>query len=129
MAFFPRNIQWKTIFLIQSEYNGSCSSPLGIPKYSLNQINSIWPVKGSILYFSLLQPTMISNYGKMFVGYFGYMYVLPLLSRHQILDSSELFFYLNHFKILLPFSFSKGSWIATRGSRKQLAGINFCPLH
>lgn len=43
--------------------------------------------------------------------------------------SNSLFLYLNHFKILLPFSFSKGSWIATRGSRKQLAGINFCPLH
>ena len=31
---------------------------------------------------------MISNYGKMFVGYFGYMYVLPLLSKRQILYSS-----------------------------------------
>lgn len=33
---------------------------------------------------------MISNYGKMFVGYFGYMYVLPLLNRHQILYSYTL---------------------------------------
>ena len=40
IAFFPRNMPWKTIFTILSEYNGSSPFPLGIPLYSLNRINS-----------------------------------------------------------------------------------------